>query len=95
MLFQIACTMKYWGTPGPPAQPPPPAAAQRPQRPPGRKPIRASGAMSALKIQKAVRENLLALNGEFSLGFEKKKKAATAEEIGAPDLQIHVWLMVF
>lgn len=51
--------------------------------------------MSALKIQKAVRENLLALNGEFSLGFEKKKKAATAEEIGAPDLQIHVWLMVF
>lgn len=35
------------------------------------------------------------LMASFLWGLKKKKKAATAEEIGAPDLQIHVWLMVF
>lgn len=86
-MFQIACAMKYWGTPGPPS--PSPAAAQPTQRPPGRKLIRASGAMRALKIQKAVHKNLLALYGTFSLGFNKREKEDATEGIGAPDLQIH------
>lgn len=61
---------------GPPHIPfcPPPLQQLSPQRPPGRKVIRVSETMSALKIQKAVNENLPVLYGKCSLGFDKKEK---------------------
>lgn len=77
--------MKDPGTP--PARRPPPLQQLSPQRPPGRKRIRVSEAMSALKIQKAANENLPALYGTFSLGFNQKE--GKTEEIGAPDPDPH------
>lgn len=50
--------------------------------------------MSALKIQKAVDENLLAPDGKFSLGFDKKEKEDKTEGSGVPDLQIHTRVIV-
>lgn len=73
MPFQIACTVKPCGPPLRPAQPAAPAAAQPPETS-WRKRIRVSQAMSTLKIQNAVNENLPALYGKFSLGFDKKEK---------------------
>lgn len=48
--------------------------------------------MSALKIQKAVNENLLVLYGKCSLGFDKKEKEdKTRRRLVPPNLQIHTW----
>lgn len=84
-LLQLACMMKDRGTPARPA--PHPLQQLSPQRPPGRKRIRVSEAMSTLKIQKAANENLPALYGKFSLGFVQKE--GKTEEIGAPDPDPH------
>lgn len=73
------------GYPPHPTPPCPPSLQQlSPQRPPGRKVIRVSEAMSALKIQKAVNENLLVLYGKFSLGFDKKEKEGKTRRDGCP-----------
>lgn len=53
---------------------PTPLQQLSPQRPPGRKLIRVSEAMSALKIPKAVNENLRALTASLLSGLTGRKR---------------------